>query len=396
MLLSSSPDPLFCIVSNVNLPARLWKDGNGDATSGITTVDGVDCMEATVLLDIRCDLGEGIMYDDDKDQLLWTDINDQKFYALSLPEKNDLDMASSSETIPGKLIQVALPKMLCSFAMRSKGKEGFLCAFEDGFQLCRLLPSSFSKNPMSSLSLLDPSPGATTKLTIEDWMLSGPSVGEAVNPARRPTRLNDGRCDPTGKRFICGGYFGEDPNMFMKVFKCEATTIAKDKSEIVLLSHSPIYDNIQVTNSICFHGKDIMYMANSPKQTIYRFPYNCETGTLDRSAEQVFHKTPQGVPDGSCTDAEGYVWNAVWRSGAGPSFVHRLHPETGQVVFRVLIPPAHGTSQVTCCCFGGPNFDILFISSAAEQRDLQKEPFAGSVYAVKVPFQGKPEVRFAY
>ena len=283
--------------------------------------------------------------------------------------------------------------MLGSFAMRPKGKEGFLCAFEDGFQLCRLVPSDSSVTT-SELS---------SEVQVQDWMLSEPSMGEAVNPLERPSRLNDGRCDPTGKRFICGGYYGGEPTVFMKVFKCEATassdmndgTASGDNKSPISLTHAPIYEKIQVTNSICFHGTDIMYLADSPQKEIYKFPYNCGTGTLDVSAKVVFHKNPQGVPDGSCTDQEGYVWNAVWRTGAGPSFVHRLHPETGEIVFRVKVPIGHGTSQLTCCCFGGPNFDILFITSAAEQRDPKQEPYAGAVYAAKLPFKGKPEVRFA-
>ena len=387
---SSEASPLSCTTSSVDLPASLWKAGimPNVISKG---EDGVESMEATLMLNIRCNLGECILFDDDKNQLLWTDINDQHFYALSLPSEIE-----DQETVPGTLVKVNLPQMLGSFAMRSKGKEGFLCAFEDGFQLCRLLPPS-----------IEPSTTPVTS-TIKDWILSAPSVGEPVAPVVPSTRLkdrqsdptviprlNDGRCDPTG-RFLCGGYFGGDPNVYMKVFKCEGSMSESNGDASVSLKHEPIYENIQVTNSICFHDRETMYLADSPQRTIWKFPYDCEKGSLDLSAQTVLHKHSQGNPDGSCVDEEGYVWNAVWREGAGPSFVYRLHPETGDIVFRVLVPPAHGVSQLTCCCFGGPNLDILFISSAAEKRDLSREPYAGSIYAAKVPFRGKPEVRFAF
>lgn len=42
------------------------------------------------------------------------------------------------------------------------------------------------------------------------------------------------------------------------------------------------------------------------------------------------------------------------------------------------------SSQVTYCCFGGPDLDVLFISIACVNGDIKKEPNAGSVYAVKL------------
>ena len=38
--------------------------------------------------------------------------------------------------------------------------------------------------------------------------LSERSIGEDVNPEKGSTRLNDGRTDPSGQRFVCGGYYG--------------------------------------------------------------------------------------------------------------------------------------------------------------------------------------------
>jgi sugar lactone lactonase YvrE len=74
------------------------------------------------------------------------------------------------------------------------------------------------------------------------------------------------------------------------------------------------------------------------------------------------------------------------------SMVQRINPDTGLVVFTVHMPDA--TSQVTCCCFGGVDMDILFITSAAEHLDLAKEPHAGGLYAAKVPYKGRKESRF--
>ena len=52
------------------------------------------------------------------------------------------------------------------------------------------------------------------------------------------------------------------------------------------------------------------------------------------------------------------------------------------------------TSQITCCCFGGRDLDVLFISTAHVNRDKKIEPNAGCVYAAKLGVKGCLEKRF--
>jgi sugar lactone lactonase YvrE len=269
-------------------------------------------------------------------------------------------LTSSSQEKSAKvcLQTFELSKKLCAFGMmQSNNPSALLCAWEDGFQL-------YDMEKGESLSEM--------------------SQGEDVNPGKETTRLNDGRVDPAGKRFICGGYYGDMPGTKMKVFKVEQGSEKK-------LHHEAIADGIEVTNSISWSldGKT-MYLTDSPTRKIYRHEYDAVQGTL--SNPTLFHEKSAalGVPDGSCVDAEGYLWNAVWGSG----MVQRIDPVTGRVVFTVRMPD--GTSQITCCCFGGEDLDILFISSAAENRDPNIEPHAGGVYAVKLPFKGRKESRLQF
>ena len=303
---------------------------------------------ANLIADLHCQLGEGILYDDVTDTILFTDILGKSFHKLHLSS--------------GSMSTFQVPKMLASFALLPQEQKGYLCAWEDGFQLYDIQ----NGNPLSEMS-----------------------IGEDVNPTKLPTRLNDGRCDREGRRFICGGFNGDIPGETMKVYKCEyldSTDLQKPQ-----LTHKPIVDQVEVTNSICFSlNGNIMYMADSPTQQIHAYTYNKATGLL--SNKTFLHTKPSEVPDGSCVDAEGYLWNAVWRGGAGPSFVHRVHPTSGDIVFTVHMPDA--TSQVSCCCFGGSNLDVLFITTAAVSTDLSKEQNAGGLYAVKLGFQGLKEARF--
>ena len=173
----------------------------------------------------------------------------------------------------------------------------------------------------------------------------------------------------------------------MKVFKVEQLDGK--------LVHEPIVEDMEVTNSISWSldGKT-MYLADSPSKEIHSYDYDLQKGEV--SNKKLLHTMEQegSIPDGSCVDAEGYLWNAVWRAGTGPAMVQRIDPSTGNVVFTVNMPDT--TSQATCCCFGGKDLDILFITSAAEGRDRAVETNAGALYGVKLPFKGRLEPKLNF
>jgi L-arabinonolactonase len=331
-------------------------DLSGLLAGSSDSFDGVDVVEACLVIDCHCELAECIIYDDDSHAVLWTDILGKRFHRLHL------NSSFEEKAAKVRLQTFELPKKLCSFGMvQGNNPSVLLCAWEDGFQL-------YDMDKGEALSEM--------------------SQGEDVNPGKGASRLNDGRVDPAGRRFICGGYFGEMPDIKMQVFKVEQ---GDDKK----LHHETIADGLQVTNSICWSlDGNTMYLANSPTRQIHRHEYDAEQGTLSNKTLLHEKSATLGVPDGSCVDAEGCLWNAVWRSGAGPAMVQRIDPITGNVVFTVHLP--NGTSQASCCCFGGEDLDILFISTAGESRDPHIEPHAGGIYAVKLPFKGRKESRLQF
>lgn len=314
-----------------------------------------DFVTAARIVDCRCLLGEGVLFDDRTSSVLWTDLLGLKLHRLILDYQNPSTLTYMTYPVP---------KKLCSFGLlqttSNETELPLLCAWEDGFQLYDLAAG----RPLSETS-----------------------EGVVVNPNKGGTRLNDGRTDPQGRRFVCGGFFADNPEFTEKVFKVEQIGGK--------LFHHPIVDEIQGTNGICWSldGKT-MYLADSPTQKIHTYAYDADSGTL--SQKKLFNEKHEKdmVPDGSCVDSEGYVWNAVWCHGDSPSTVQRLHPETGKCVYTVHMPDS--TSQVSCCCFGGKDLDILFITSAAVGRDVAKQPHAGSLYAVRVPFKGRKESRLNF
>jgi L-arabinonolactonase len=304
---------------------------------------------ARLLVDCRCHLGECVLYEDRTNMILFISILDRTFHKL------DLDTPSSSE-----LQTYRLPKMVGAFGLLETPPEAgaYLVAWEDGFQLYNLETNT----PLGDMS-----------------------QGEAVNPLGLPERLNDGRVDPTGRRFLCGGVAGNAGPL--KVYQCEYNAQAKQ------LQHTPVVDAIRTTNSICWSldGKTV-YLADSPTLQIHQYDYDIDNGTLYNKRH--FHDKSTGFADGSCVDAQGYVWNATWRQGEGTGMVYRIDPTNGQIVFTVHLPDT--TSEASCCCFGGPNYDIFFITSAWEHLDPASEINAGGLYAVKLPagMTGLPEKRF--
>ena len=94
-----------------------------------------------------------------------------------------------------------------------------------------------------------------------------------------------------------------------------------------------------------------------------------------------------GLPSGWIEDLlqtrDGYLWVALWGGGK----VIRIDPDTGSVVFEVLVP----ADQVTCAAFGGESLDQLYITTANYQRsaeDEERQPLAGSLFRAQVPFRG--------
>jgi sugar lactone lactonase YvrE len=80
-----------------------------------------------------------------------------------------------------------------------------------------------------------------------------------------------------------------------------------------------------------------------------------------------------GLADGMTVDAGGALWIAMW----GGHRVIRLSPD-GDVLTEVAMPVA----QPSSCAFGGPDLDVLYVTTAREGLSVEPGDVAGSVLAV--------------
>lgn len=179
-------------------------------------------------------------------------------------------------------------------------------------------------------------------------------------------RFNDGRIDRQG-RFWAGtmNQTESEPtaNLYCLNSQKQCTQLLND---------------ITVSNGLCFSpdGK-IMYHADSPKREVHQ--YNFEVKTAKLSNKKLFAVTDEGCfPDGSCVDEAGYLWNAQW---AGSQLV-RYNPN-GIVDFVINTE----VLQPSCVAIGGPNMDLLFVTSAKQgltESQLKKDNKAGHVFVYQL------------
>lgn len=190
------------------------------------------------------------------------------------------------------------------------------------------------------------------------------------------TRLNDGRVDRQGR--FWAGSMAEGGSESIGSLYCFDEQLQCDAK----------ISGIAISNSLCWSpDSKYLYFTDTPTERIDRYDFNPQTAAL--SNRSTFATTEAGIsPDGSTIDADGYLWNAQW----GGSQVVRYTPD-GQVDLVLPIP----TIQPTCVAFGGPDLNLLFVTSATQgldQETLAKEPDAGNLFIYKSDFTGIADKQF--
>lgn len=197
-------------------------------------------------------------------------------------------------------------------------------------------------------------------------------------PGKPSHRKNDGRADPHGSFWV--GTLQEDT--YGKVGRLYK--VSPDLAVTVEAEH------LAIPNSLAFDPlRGRMYFADTRAYTIWVRDYDAQTGCA--AAFRTFATTaPPARPDGSCVDAEGFLWNAHYAGGR----VVRYTP-SGEVAISIQLPVSHPT----CCCFGGVELDMLFVTSATaplSREELKAEPLAGRVLALRPGTRGRPEYRVGF
>lgn len=287
-------------------------------------------MHAELIVDCKNQHGEGIFWNPADALVWWTDIEGRALWSY--------DPASAQG------VRHAMDERVCCFAPRATG--GLILAYAD------------------RVALFYPQTKQETLVC-------------QFEPDNSQTRLNDGRTDRSG-RLIVGGM--------------NEVSGAADSSVLCIdtdLSVRTLIEGVSCANSTCFSPDGrTMYFADTPDREIVAFDYDSDKGEVSNRRLHASFKDEPGLPDGSCVDAEGGVWNAEWEGRR----VVRIAPDGS--LDRIIEVPVW---KPTCCAFGGPDLDTLFITTSrlmSDEQTLKKEPESGGLFAVKPGVRGVIDAPF--
>ncbi len=231
-----------------------------------------------------------------------------------------------------------------SIALTESGR--LLMALEDGFYL------------------LDTVAGATRKV-----------ASVAHNGLR--IRMNDGRTDRQG-RFVAGSLVMGRHDKDGAIYRLE-----KDGSVTTLIP------GIALANSTCFSPDGrTMYFSDSLSDTVCAVDYDASSGQIGSPRSLMNTRAQGSAPDGATVDAQGCLWVALVQAGKLGRYA-----ANGNLVQLYEVP----TPFPSCPCFGGPDLDILFVTSLSNTGNLMKtdHPDGGALFAFHdMGVRGLPEVRF--
>ncbi|EMN1927896.1 SMP-30/gluconolactonase/LRE family protein [Burkholderia ambifaria] len=284
---------------------------------------------ATRLADTRNTLGEGATWCDKTHALYWVDIEGAQLWRCC---------ADGSD-----LTQWPMPERLACFALTHD-------------------PDVLLVGLATHLAFFDLRSGAFTRIV-------------DVEP-ELPTRLNDGRCDPSGA-FVFGmkDEGGDPPRAVGGFYRLNADLTLER------LALPPA----AIANSIAFSPDGSkMYFCDS----LVREILVCDYGRAGVAGVRPFVRLTDadGDPDGSTMDRDGGLWNAQW----GGRRVVRYAAD-GVETERIAVP----TAQPSCVTLDGEG--RLYVTSARvglSDDALASDADAGGVFVAQTRHAGLPTARF--
>ncbi|WP_282267418.1 SMP-30/gluconolactonase/LRE family protein [Stenotrophomonas sp. PS02298] len=282
--------------------------------------------DARLLVDSRCELGEGILWCDRRNVLYWTDILAARLWRY--------DPASGHS----QYWQLHEPL-------------GCLALANDGRLLLGLANGLHAADPEAQL---------------QDRELSLQLLAhvEADNPN---TRINDGRADRHGN-FVFGTKSdhadGRRGGSFYQ------WSVGKGLRRLPL-------PHVAIPNAICFSPDgERIYFCDSPQANIITGRYDPQSALVEELQAFASLSEPGIEPDGAVVDVQGRVWNAQWGAGRVACY-----SADGRIEQLVHIPTQHAS-----CCVLAPG--ALYISSARVGLDaaaLSAQPDAGGIFVWEHP-----------
>jgi len=283
---------------------------------------------AELILDSKCQLGEGPIWHPGRQQLFFFDINEQTLFAIHA-NGEIADQWLFNETVAAAAIADDETLVLFSeFGLK-------------GFQLAT---------------------GGLARLT---------SI-EADNPR---TRSNDSRVHPSGAFWLGTMDNTEAEEAIGALYHYRKGVVTQLKS------------GVRVPNATCFSPDGrTAYWTDTPTKQILKVETDPQTG-MPVGEWSVFADVSdgRGFPDGAVVDSEGFLWNAKWGGGC----VVRHAPD-GSIDRVIDVPvsqvtcPAFGGPELK-------TLFITTAAKNLSAEQLAAEKVAGGLFAIEVEVAGQAE-----
>lgn len=187
-------------------------------------------------------------------------------------------------------------------------------------------------------------------------------------------RTNDGRADPWGGFWISsmGKKAQTDAGAIYRFYRGKVERL---------------FSGITIPNAICFSpDRSYAHFSDTDRGIVKRVRLDAETGSPAAEPELFLDFAEEGLnPDGAVTDAEGNLWVAQWGAGRVAAYDPR-----GVFLRAVEV----GAPNSSCPAFGGPDFSMLYCTTAREGMDekaLAEHPRSGMVFVAANIGRGKAE-----
>lgn len=209
------------------------------------------------------------------------------------------------------------------------------------------------------------------------------TVSGQLTPAVDPepdtpaTRLNDGKTDRAGRFWV--GSVDDGLQAIGKLYR------VSPRLEVAAME-----GGIVMPNALAWAPDDRrMYFADSVQQAIWVYDFDLASGEIRNRRTFARLNDDEGKPDGATVDSEGYLWNARINAWS----IARYAPD-GRLDRLVELPVQRPTSVA----FGGDDLRTLYITTSTtrlEPHELEAQPHAGAILAMRVDVPGIAEPAFA-
>jgi sugar lactone lactonase YvrE len=283
------------------------------------------------VLRTKCVLGEGPLWDPDRKELLWLDINRQRLHAFR--PAHGVMRRHRLPALPGAAVRCTDGALLLATHHGIGHYDPETCCFN-------LVPG-----------------------TAPDWPRS---------------RFNDGKCDRAG-RFWTGTMRLSGDASREKLYRFEAGR------DLVCVD-----GGFTVCNGLGWSPDDrTFYLVDTAAGRIYAYDFDLLSGAV--ANRRIFAEVPAeaGRPDGLSVDAQGGVW--VANSGGWQLM---RYDDGGRLERTVRLPVPRPTSCVFGGP-GLDTLYVTSSRLGLSRRELADAPLSGSLFALDPGVVGLPEPRFA-